>query len=357
MDITDFPVFKTKVSSHPEHYDLTDLADRKRYFEAKAGEELKKLRSYLPKNTFVGYLLGKKNSGKGTYSKLFMEALGGDHIGHVAIGDIVRDAHAGLQSDEKKNHLVNFLQKNYRGFHSVEELIGLIEGRDTSSLISTELIIALLKYEISKRPRQAIFIDGFPRGLDQIPHSMFLKELLGYRDDPDFLVFLSLPETIIDERIKYRVVCPICKTPRNTKLLATKEVGYDETEKKFFLRCDNPTCKKERMVPKEGDHLGIEPIRERLETDGKIFQHLLGLQGLPKVYLRNSVPVAQAADAVDDYEITPMYDYELDPSNKTVKILQKPWVVNDDHGVPSYSLLPAAVVVSFIKQVAEVLGL
>jgi adenylate kinase family enzyme len=248
------------------------------------------------------------------------------------------------------------LSKNYRGFHTIEETIDLIEGRSQSTLISTELILALLKYEISKRPRQAIFIDGFPRGFDQINYSIFLKELLGYRDDPDFFTFIDLPESIIDERIKYRVICPICKTPRSLKLLATKEAGYDDSNGTFYLKCDTPSCNGKRLVPKEGDELGIEPIRARLETDGQIFKQLLQLQGVPKVLLRNSVPVDKAAEYVDEYELTPAYGYEKGAEGK-VKILETPWVVNDDDGVPSYSLLPPAVVLGFIKQTAKALEL
>lgn len=365
MQGIDFPLFKTKTGGRK--FNLSDPAERREYFEFKAGEEIKKLRDYLNSGkTFVGYLLGKKNSGKGTYSKLFMEAIGEENkIGHVAVGDIVRDVHTGLADEAKSAELTEFMKKNYRGFHSVEELADLIEGRSQSTLISTELIIALLKYEISKRPRQAIFIDGFPRGLDQINYSIFLKELLGYRDDPDFLVFIDLPNTIIEERIKYRVVCPVCKTPRNIKLMATREVGYDPEKKEFYLICDNPACNKARMVTKEGDELGIEPIRERLGTDEQVFRRLLNLHGIPKVYLRNSGPMDKASEYADDYEITPMYSYELDeasgPDASTgagkVKILETPWIVNDDEGVPSYSLLPPAVVVSMIKQIAKILGL
>jgi adenylate kinase family enzyme len=129
--------------------------------------------------------------------------------------------------------------------------------------------VALIKYEIAKHPKQAIFIDGFPRAMDQVGYSMYLKEIIGYRDDPDFLVFISLPNPVIHERIKYRVVCPICKVPRNLKLLATKHAGYDEATGQFYLMCDKPECKGARMVPKEGDEQGIEPIRERLETDDR----------------------------------------------------------------------------------------
>lgn len=352
-----FPVHPTKVPGAAQRFHLSDPAERAKYFHHKVGPELVALRTYLSTKTFVAYLLGKKNSGKGTYSKLFQEAVGGDHVGHVAIGDIVRDTHAGLSSPEHRSALVDFLQKNYRGFHTIDELIDGIEGRSTEKLVSTELIVALLKYEISRRPRQAIFIDGFPRGLDQIPHSMFLKELIGYRDDPDFLVFIDLPEAIIDERIKYRVVCPICKTPRNLKLLATNEVGFDAATNAYYLKCDTPTCNRTRMVAKEGDALGIEPIRVRLETDDAIFRQLLKLHGLPKVYLRNSVPVETAVTAVDDYEITPAYEYGRDEAAGRILVKEKPWVVKDDAGVPSYSLLPPAVVVSLIKQVVNILGL
>ena len=354
MQTRDFPVFKTKTEGLTKKFNLNDREERRAYFDAKAGAEIQKLRKYLEKNTFVGYLLGKKNSGKGTYANLFMEAVGSEHIGHIAVGDIVRDIHAGLSDRARRRELVDFLTKNYRGFHSIGETMELIEGRNQSSLISTELIVALLKYEISKRSRQAIFMDGFPRGLDQVSYALFLKELLGYRDDPDFFVFIHLPDAIIDERIKYRVVCPICKTPRNVKLLATKDVGYDEAAGSFYLMCDNPSCDGARMVSKEGDELGIKPIRERLEVDGQIFKRLLELQGVPKVYLRNSVPVDRAQEFVDDYEITPAYSYERDVSGK-VKTLEKPWIVNDDNGVPSYSLLPAAVVVGMIKQIAAIL--
>jgi adenylate kinase family enzyme len=321
------------------------------------GPELKIIKEYLDKgHTFVAFLLGKKNSGKGTYSKLFMEAVGSDKIGHLSIGDIVRDAHKLVETEEGKKELVSFVQKNYRGFHSPEEIIDLILGRSQSTLVSSELILTLLKYEIFKRPKQAIFIDGFPRAMDQVGYSLYLKEIIGYREDPDLLIFISLPNTVINERIKYRVICPICKTPRNLKLMVTKEAGYDQTTKQFYLKCDNPGCNSMRLVPKEGDNLGVDPIRERLETDDKIMKQLLGLHGIPKVYLRNAIPVEGAKDKVDDYEITPGYDYEL-KADDTVNIKESQWIIKDDEGHDSYSLLPPPIVVSLVKQMVEALEL
>ena len=164
MQDLNFPVFTTKIAGVSQAFNLSTPEGRKEYFTQKAGTEIEKLRAYLAGGgTFVVYLLGKKNSGKGTYSKLFMEAVGATNVGHVSVGDIVRDVHKSLESPEEKKKLTEFLAKHYRGFHALEEVSGLIEGRDQATLISTELILALLKYEIAKRPRQALFIDGFPR--------------------------------------------------------------------------------------------------------------------------------------------------------------------------------------------------
>lgn len=335
---------------------MNDPRERKKYFEAKVGPEIKKIKKFLAKRPFVAFLLGKKNSGKGTYSKLFMEIMDKKSVGHLSVGDLVRDVHKAIKKPQKRRELVRFLEKNYRGFHSVEETVDLIEGRSQEKLVSTELILALLKWEIARRPRQAIFVDGFPRGLDQIGYALFLREILGYHGHPDFFVFIDVPDSVIDERIKYRVICPICNTPRNTRLLATKSAGWDKSQKKFYLECDNPACGGARMVAKEGDELGIGPIRARLEMDEKIFKQLLNLKGVPKVYLRNSVPVKKARQYVDGYELTPAYSYKLDPKSG-VKISESPWTVKDDNGAESYSLLPPAVVCGLIAQIAGVLGL
>ena len=85
-----FPVFKTKIPGDTQKFSLEDPAERRRYFDHKAGAEIEKLREYLRTGTFVGFLLGKKNSGKGTYSKLFMEAVGKERVAHLSVGDIVR---------------------------------------------------------------------------------------------------------------------------------------------------------------------------------------------------------------------------------------------------------------------------
>ena len=111
------------------------------------------------------------------------------------------------------------------------------------------------------------------------------------------------------------------------------------------------------MVSKEGDELGIKPLKKRLVLDEELMEKAFSLYGIPKVLLRNSVPIKEAEKFVDDYEITPEYTFEWSEKEKKVKIKEKPWIILDDEGIPSYSLLAPPVVVSLIKQIVEVLGI
>lgn len=323
----------------------------------KAGKEIEKLREYLKKNTFVAYLLGKKNSGKGTYSKMFGEMVSPERIEHFSIGDMVRNVDIELKDQKKKKELFSFLEKNYRGWQPLEKIISALEKRNTKVLLPTELILALAKREISRREKKTLFIDGFPRDMDQIAFSLFFRDLLGYREDPDIFILIDVPRAVIDERIKWRRVCPLCQTSRNLKLLPTSKVNYDEKQKEFYLVCDNPRCKGARMLPKEGDESGIAPIKKRLEKDEKLMERADSLFGIPKIFLRNSLPLKSVKKYVDDYEITPEYHFKWDKKNKKVETEEKPWVVKDDEGIESVSLLAQPVAISLIKQMAKVLGL
>jgi len=360
-----FPIFKTKIKGLNQkpsikakpgaRFNLTNPKDRKKYFELKAGPEIKKLKEYLKKNTFVAYLLGKKNSGKGTYAKMFAEAVSLKKIDHFSIGDMIRDIDEDLRDRERKKELITFLEKNYRGFSPLKDIISALEKRSTKVLLPSELILALVKREILKRKKKTLFIDGFPRDLDQVSYSLFFRDLIGYRDDPDIFVLIDVPESVIDERIKWRRICPICKTSRNLKLLPTSKVAYDENKKEFYLICDNPNCKGAKMLPKEGDELGIKPIRERLKKDEKLIEQAFSLYGIPKILLRNSIPIKEAKKYIDDYEITPEYDFQWSEIEKRAIVKEKPWQILDNEGVPSYSLLAPPVVVVLIKQIVDVL--
>ena len=364
-----FPVFKTKmtprsgdleIEGKTKTFNLTDPVQRNEYFHYKADEEIDKLKDYVRENTFIVYLLGKKNSGKGTYSKMFAEIINPERIEHFSVGDMIRVVSKEILEPDKKKEIEDYLSKNYRGWVDAKDLIRAIEMRDTKTLLPTELILALVKREIAKRPKKTIFVDGFPREMDQVSYSLFFRDLIGFREDQDVMAFIDVPTSVIAERIKWRRICPICNTSRNLKLLMTERVGYDEQKKEFYLICDNSGCSgynKERCVPKEGDELGIAPIKDRLELDQKLMEKAMTLHGIPKVYLRNSVPVNVAKDYVDDYELTPEFVFSWDETQKKVIVTEKPWTVNDDEGVPSYSLLAAPVVVSLIKQLSKVLGL
>ncbi len=266
-----FPVFKTKVKGIKRTFDLNNPRERKGYFELKAGREIKKLRAYLKKgNTFIVYLLGKKNSGKGTYSKMFAEIVDPQRIDHFSIGDMIRGIDKELKDKKKKKELIEFLEKNYRGWTSTKEIISGLKKRSTAFLLPTELILILVKREISKRKKKTLFIDGFPRDLDQMNFTLFFRDLIGHRNDPDVFALIDVPEAVIDERIKYRRICPSCQTSRNLKLLPTSRVDYDQKKKTFSLMCDNPKCKSPVMNINEGDEKGIKTIKERLMKDDKL---------------------------------------------------------------------------------------
>ncbi|KKQ84261.1 MAG: hypothetical protein UT08_C0020G0010 [Candidatus Woesebacteria bacterium GW2011_GWB1_38_8] len=334
-------------------FDISSPSGRKKYFEAKVGDEIKYISKYLENGSFIVYLLGKKNSGKGTYSKLVTEIFGEDKIAHVSVGDLVRET-----DDWKtfvKSGRFKKLERYYRGYVAFDDIVKSLSSRSTEKLLPTEFILALLKAHIDELKGKAIFIDGLPRAMDQISYSLYFRDIINYRQDPDFFALIDIPESVIDERMKYRVVCPRCQTSRNIKLLITSKIEYDKKAKEFYLVCDNPTCKGARMVRKEGDEKGLEPIRERLMNDEELIKTAFQLHGIPKILMRNHVPVAEADKYFDHYELTPEYSFKWDEKSKKVKVVEKPWTVKDDNGEECYSLLAPAVVVGFIKQISEVL--
>ncbi|MFA5386931.1 MAG: nucleoside monophosphate kinase [Candidatus Paceibacterota bacterium] len=355
--MVEFPIFKTKIEDSPR-FDLADPKQRGEYFQLKAGLEIEKMKKYLEEgNTFIAYLLGKKNSGKGTYSKMFGEIFGKEKVFHLSIGDMIRNVDKELKTEGQRESLVKFIRENYRGWMSPDEIIETLEGRSTSKLLPTELILAIVKREIAKNKGKVIFIDGFPRGLDQVAFSLFFRDLVDYRQDPDVFVLISVPDMAIEERIKWRLICPKCNTSRNLKLFPTKSIGYDEAKKEFYLACDNPECGGVKMVAKEGDELGLDPIRERIKIDQELLEKAYQLYGVPKVLLRNAVPIDKAEEYVNDYEITPQYEYKWNDKEGRVEVIEKPWTILDDQGTASFSLLAPPVVVSLVKQLITALGL
>src|SRR3990167_561999 len=156
--LSNFPIIKTKILNLARRFDLNNPKQRREYFQAKVGEEISQLKKYLEANTFIAYLLGKKNSGKGTYTKLMAEIFGADKIGHISVGDLVRETHKIIEDPKERKELMKYLSEHYRGYISIDDAIDALIGKNQKVLLPTEFIMALVKREIDKRGRKTIFL-------------------------------------------------------------------------------------------------------------------------------------------------------------------------------------------------------
>ncbi|OGC68671.1 hypothetical protein A2415_02370 [candidate division WWE3 bacterium RIFOXYC1_FULL_39_7] len=356
-----FDYYNSKILSNGKTYVLTDPARRRLYFEAKLGSKIDEVKEYLDHNSFVGYLLAKKQAGKGMYSKMVEEILGSERFAHISVGDVVRSFHEKLNKDEDVSDVLEYLKLNYRGFMSIDESISALRSRTTDKVsVPAELILTLLKMEIDKIGKKGLFIDGLPRTLDQISYSLYFRDLINYRDDPDFFVLINIPLELIDIRMKSRVVCPICQTSRNTKLSPTSILSYDSSAKQVKLLCDNSTCSgygKAQYVIKEGDASGILSISERLKTDEELMQKALNLHGIPKILIESAIPVEVSSDYLEDYEIQPAYEYEISGEVGKEKVISKtaPLTFKNDSGDDCHTMYAATYVVNIFDQLHKTL--
>jgi len=88
---------------------------------------------------------------------MLSELLGADKLEHLSVGDMIRTVSKTIQNPQQKQELIDYLSKNYRGWLPIEQLIPAIEGRDTKTLLPTELILALIKREISQYPKKQFY--------------------------------------------------------------------------------------------------------------------------------------------------------------------------------------------------------
>ena len=337
------------------HPDLTIISDRKEYFRLKASKEIASLQKFFKNNTFISYVLAPNMAGKSTHINMLAEALGDTTpFQQVIVGDLVRNADEEFRAKGKKSNVYKYFQKYYRGYVSIDDLFQTLIDRKRSTLLPTELILNLIKMEIDRIGHKTIFIDGFPRNLDQISYSLFFKELINYRNDPDCFLSFYLPIGLIDARIKSRVVCPKCAKSRNTRFIPTEFVAFDPKTKETFLQCDNPECKRERMIVKEGDALGTQTIADRVVVDLELMEKVKTIHGIPQINVYNAVPVKDAPKYVEDYELTLDNTYTAQKDG-TIKRTTKPFIFTD-HGVDYHSLLPAQITLQLIKQLAEIYG-
>lgn len=354
----EFPIFNTKeLTKNPNfEHDLNTPSGRRLYFGEKLGDKIEHMKEYLDTNAFIGFMVSKKMAGKSTYSKMFGEIVEQDRFKHISVGDLVRDFTQTMKHSEKRDEFEKYLEENYRGMVSLDEAIDAVVNHTQDKLIPTEIILALVKKEIEMTGRKGIFIDGLPRNMDQISYSLFYRDIINFREFPDFFVLIDTPESLIEVRIEGRVVCPVCHISRNLRTNPTGKYDCDEESSEYYLICDNPGCAKygkQRLIRKAGDEEGLDLIRGRLNSDAKLLEKADKLVGIPKVYLRNTVPVSAADENIDDYEITPAFSYR--GGKGEVKMVRGPLVVTEDSGEESYSRMPAATTVSLFSQIYDIL--
>jgi adenylate kinase len=131
-------------------------------------------------------LLGCPGVGKGTQAEGISKSF---KIAHISTGNILRD-------EIKKN--------TYLG-RKVENLV------KKGNLVSDEIIIELIKNEISKHESSNGFVmDGFPRNLKQAKMFQDMLDMLNLKLDKVVNIFVEKDEII--RRLSSRMVCSNCNS-------------------------------------------------------------------------------------------------------------------------------------------------
>lgn len=336
-------------------FNLIDPSSKRLYFNYKVGEEIEFLRDYLSHSSFVGYLISPKMAGKGTYTNILRDILGPELFSNISAGDVVRKADEDFASKGKQSDYYLYAKKYYRGFMDIEKSFEALTNRTSDKVsVPTELMLTLMKYEIDQLNGKAVFIDGFPRKVDQVSYSLYFRDLINHRDDPDFVVLINIPLEIINARILGRRTCPVCRNSCNLNLKPTSIVEYDEKTKEYILICDSSICKDKRVVleRKEGDEKGIDIIKDRIADDLDLMNLARNMYGIPKIEIYNSLEKDIADKYCDDYELTKEFSYSIE--NGKVKMEEKPFEV-DVKGEKYVSFLPEPVLVSMIRQMVAIL--
>lgn len=338
-------------------YDLSNPVDRLAYLESEVGDEIVAIKKYLEKNSFIAYMLAKKQAGKGTYATMLREVLGEDKISHLSVGDIVREAQQKVGTEKGLEEIKTWFNTNYSGGFRIDDLIEMLMNHEFAKYFPTGMIISLLEKAIHDSKGKALLIDGFPRTIAQIENTLNFADLIDYRPDPDFFVHIECPEEVILERYKGRRVCSKCGTSRNISLLPTPTVSYDEGSGEYVLHCDNPSCNNNPLVKKEADDLGYEAVAKRNSDTQELMDEIKKFTSEEStIILRNVVPV-KGFDEKYLYTVTKYSEYVLDKNTGAVSRIDKEWIVKDDDGTRCYSYYAAPVIKEFIKQLAKKLAL
>jgi adenylate kinase len=154
-------------------------------------------------------IFGPPGSGKGTYASRLKEKLDVDVI---SMGDIFRDIMKESTNLGKK--VKNYVEK------------GL--------LVPDEVVLEVLKENLTKTEgKKGFILDGFPRTLDQAKALRNITKI-------DVIIQLTVPESIIVERLSTRRICKNCGEVYNIRYLKPKNENVcDKCGGPLYQRTDD----------------------------------------------------------------------------------------------------------------------
>jgi adenylate kinase len=154
-------------------------------------------------------IFGPPGSGKGTYASRLQDKLGVDL---VAMGDIFREIMK--ESTPLGKKVKSFVEK------------GL--------LVPDEVVIEVLKQRLAKASTKTGFIlDGFPRTIEQAKSLNDIAKI-------DVVIQLTVPDSIIIERLSTRRICKNCGEVYNIRYLKPKIEGVcDKCGEELYQRSDD----------------------------------------------------------------------------------------------------------------------
>jgi adenylate kinase len=170
-------------------------------------------------------LLGAPGSGKGTQAEHLQAALG---LTHIATGDLFRD-------NLKNRTKLGILAETYM---------------NKGHLVPDDVTIAMVRERLQNPDvKPGIIFDGFPRTLPQAEALSALFNEMNMKVDR--VVYLSVPDDEIVERLSGRLVCRECQAPFHKV--------YNP-----FTTCPEHKCHGEYLYQRDDDK--PETVRSRLDT-------------------------------------------------------------------------------------------
>ncbi|MGQ4555144.1 adenylate kinase [Halobellus sp. GM3] len=206
-------------------------------------------------------LLGPPGAGKGTQSKRLADEFG---LEHVTTGDALR-ANKGM---------------DISGMDTEYDTPG--EYMDAGELVPDEVVNAIVEEALSSA--DGYVLDGYPRNLEQA------EELSGMTD-LDAVVYLSVDDDELVDRLTGRRVCPECGASYHVEFEPPAEEGVcDECGTELVQREDDTesTVRERLRVYQEN----TEPVVEHYREEGVLVE--IDGEGTPDAVFESIVDVVDA---------------------------------------------------------------